>query len=136
MATQQMDRTAPPNRGGVERYLREMIESHQDDPDYRVEFACYFHSRPDTIDLIEVSPNVLDPGDEEFYSICLAAPPTFSDVRHLRITLITPSEFDRARRKPDSPGGQMLDRLRRGQDFHVLAGDRSRYAQELRRAAI
>jgi hypothetical protein len=118
----------------VERYLRDLTLSHSSNPELKVEFACYFTNAADTVDLLEVSPTVLDPGDEEFYAVSLAAPASIP-VRQVRITLIAPDEFDRALSHPESRGGKVLEHLRISQDYDVLVGSDSRYARELKRAA-
>ena len=112
-----------------------ITQPHPNEDGYRVEFACYFQDNPDIVELVEVSPEVLDPGDEEFYAVSLATPRTVPGVGHVRITLITPGEFNRARESPDSPGGRLLRRLQREQNYHILVGASTPYAQELACAA-
>ena len=119
----------------LEEYLRELALAHSSDPEFRTEFACYFQERAGGLGLLEVSPTVLDPGDEEFYGVEFDVPPTDPPVRQVRIILVTPEEFERARKRPRSRGGRMLERLRRDQNYHILVGEDGHYARELRRAA-
>jgi hypothetical protein len=118
----------------LDQYMRELVQQHQQDPDYKVEFACYFQDRTDTVDLLEVSPTILDPGDEEFYAVTLAAPSTVSDGLQIRVILVTPAEFDRARKRNHSRGGEVLERLRQQSDYRVVLGEHTRYARELQHA--
>lgn len=115
----------------LNQYLQELAQSHRSDPDFRTEFACYFSDDSNTLNLLEVSPTVLDPGDEEFYGVNFAIPPTEPPMKQVRIILVAPEEFDRARSNPSSPGGQLLERLISTTDYHVLVGEDTHYAREL-----
>jgi len=114
-------------------YLREMVLEHRDRPDYRTRFACLFPSeRPQTVNLLEVSPKVLDSGDAYFDAVSLALPTSVSGARHVQIILVTPKQFDRALADPSTPGGQVIERLRREREFEILLGGKTSYARALK----
>jgi hypothetical protein len=114
-------------------YLRSLVRRHDADPDYGVESACWFQAEESgLVNLLEISGNVLDPGDASFYGVTLAAPESEAGVVHVRFILVSPDEFDRALREPDSPGGHLISRLRRSQQFEVLSGAGTRYDTALR----
>ena len=70
-------------------YLRQMVLEHKDDLEYKTEFACLFPSeRPETVNLLEVTPEVLDSGDAYFDAVSLALPTHVSGARHVQIILV------------------------------------------------
>jgi hypothetical protein len=113
-------------------YLREMVLEHRDRSDYRTRFACVFPSeRPETVNLLEVSPKVLDSGDAYFDAVSLALPTSVSGARHVQIILVTPRQFEQALTDPSTPGGQLIERLRLKREFEILLGARTSYARAL-----
>lgn len=137
MAIQEAKRANAASRAALEQYLQDLTHRHVTDPDINVEFACYFvdsADADDVVDLLEVSPTVLDPGDEEFYAVNLATPHG-APVGHVRITLVAPAEFARALANPESRGGRLIKQLKKTQAYRVLVGADTRYARDLQRAA-
>lgn len=124
------------HRPEVRSYLLELVKAHDEDPEYGVEFACWFRQdHPDTVVLLEVSPNVLDPGDASFYEVNMAVPRVEAGVGHIQFVLVSPAEFHQAAADGETRGGALINRLRRTQAFDVLSGAGTPYEEALRCAA-
>src|SRR5207248_9921943 len=100
--------------------------------DYQVSFACWYRDGPETIELLEVSPTLLDPGDASFDAVLFGTDNNIPSVRHLLVVLVSPAEFERALQQPESRGGTLLRRLRHDGGFEVLVGAGSKFEEALR----